>query len=974
MRYYVRNYGAMSKLFSNFFGDKGLFSLSFADANGDDSSEKIQSNLIDGNNSDLHCFVYNGAGCLKVNSQLGSVTYSVTSGSSAQEGRFFFSFLVESITECVIAKIGNTSGYIFEFSITNLGYLRCSFYNSSHTLIGSKTINIRITNNKWNSFGFAYFIDQGVVFCDMYLNKAWTEFDFNIASNLSTCILMLFANVNNIYYTNIIVGKSRDYDEQLLHKLCIYADELMQTRYVDSFNSSKAIASFSSTTLYNSSAVDTYFFPMQNDLRNFYGDCLGWASGQDSEVLEIDTASDRDFVYDNNLKHYTLALRKNHINTTFKFQNSGFILARVGIFKEDKGEKILFSFDDEIYLYLSNYNDLCFRFRNSSKNTLYEVSPEQFNTIGITWMKSISSDSIPVVTYSIKVFINNNIYSYTFESSTTYSSNNIIIGGDCYLKMEMLYKGSTYLSDASIFDYVNKTKYTTIASEYDTLGRQINYSVLKTGTGLYKKKYSYKKNGIYDTLLIESETDSLGNLYEYTYDNRGNLETIKINNLLYRTYEYNFANQLTKEILHDRNYGIQYNYDSTLNNLISVEALPTGISPITMISITYDTNGPINKPLSVYNLGTTYNVSYSNDLVTNISSYAGFNYSYQGRKLAGITHNNDIISYHYDEEGNRDKKAVNDNVTYYYYSNGKLIAEVSQQLNRTIKYLYNENDYLFGFIYNGSTYYYLKDCFGLIKGIIDDNNTIVVSYEYDAFGNILSIGGSLASTIGQINPIRYKGYYYDNESGLYYLKNRYYNPELRLFIQADDVSYLDPNYINGFNLYCYCYNNPIIRIIGNRNVSLNERDSPITYNFHKKTIKKQMMNYYYSFIKYDKLSFLTIGPEFFKIVSGEFTLFELGYDAGYALFHNDSINLELFMGFDLKKEKFGFFLGGSIGRLAIETRYIELTVDFLTAKFFIGETESGWTIDPGFGVVDFGVSIKLAQIFDDLWAWLNGGR
>ena len=135
-----------------------------------------------------------------------------------------------------------------------------------------------------------------------------------------------------------------------------------------------------------------------------------------------------------------------------------------------------------------------------------------------------------------------------------------------------------------------------------------------------------------------------------------------------------------------------------------------------------------------------------------------------------------------------------------------------------------------------------------------------------------------------------------------------------------------------------------------------------------------MLNYYYSFIKYDKLSFLTIGPEFLKIVSGEFTLFELGYDAGYALFHNDSINLELFMGFDLKKEKFGFFLGGSIGRLAIETRYIELTVDFLTAKFFIGETESGWTIDPGFGVVDFGVSIKFAQIFDDLWAWLNGGR
>ena len=91
----------------------------------------------------------------------------------------------------------------------------------------------------------------------------------------------------------------------------------------------------------------------------------------------------------------------------------------------------------------------------------------------------------------------------------------------------------------------------------------------------------------------------------------------------------------------------------------------------------------------------------------------------------------------------------------------------------------------------------------------------MVEYKYDAWGNhaVLDANGADindASHIGSINPFRYRGYYYDTETGLYYLKSRYYDPEVGRFITIDDTSYLDPETINGLNLYAYCGNNPVM--------------------------------------------------------------------------------------------------------------------------------------------------------------------
>ena len=115
------------------------------------------------------------------------------------------------------------------------------------------------------------------------------------------------------------------------------------------------------------------------------------------------------------------------------------------------------------------------------------------------------------------------------------------------------------------------------------------------------------------------------------------------------------------------------------------------------------------------------------------------------------------------------------------------------------------------YTYNGGTaktYYYRKNAQGDVTAIYDAAGTRLAEYAYDAFGNCTIIYGSTAGIAG-VNPIRYRSYYFDRETGLYYLNARYYNPQWRRFISPDSTSYLDPKSVNGLNLYCYCYNDPV---------------------------------------------------------------------------------------------------------------------------------------------------------------------
>ena len=90
--------------------------------------------------------------------------------------------------------------------------------------------------------------------------------------------------------------------------------------------------------------------------------------------------------------------------------------------------------------------------------------------------------------------------------------------------------------------------------------------------------------------------------------------------------------------------------------------------------------------------------------------------------------------------------------------------------------------------YNDVDYFYVYHLQGDVVALIDANGTQVVEYGYDVWGNPISKTGSLAATIGTLNPFRYRGYVYDEETGLYYLRSRYYNPVWRRFISSDRIT------------------------------------------------------------------------------------------------------------------------------------------------------------------------------------------
>lgn len=89
------------------------------------------------------------------------------------------------------------------------------------------------------------------------------------------------------------------------------------------------------------------------------------------------------------------------------------------------------------------------------------------------------------------------------------------------------------------------------------------------------------------------------------------------------------------------------------------------------------------------------------------------------------------------------------------------------------------------------------------------NGTKIVEYAYDTWGNCTIDSSTTNYDLAHANPIRYRGYYYDEDTKLYYLNARYYSPEFRRFISLDDTNYLVPKNVNGLNLYCYCSNDPI---------------------------------------------------------------------------------------------------------------------------------------------------------------------
>ena len=174
-----------------------------------------------------------------------------------------------------------------------------------------------------------------------------------------------------------------------------------------------------------------------------------------------------------------------------------------------------------------------------------------------------------------------------------------------------------------------------------------------------------------------------------------------------------------------------------------------------------------------------------------------------GRELSSYQDNTNNITYKYNLDGIRTSKIVNGIETKYYLEGSSIIFE--DRNGNMIYYIYN-GDELLGFIYNSNTYYYHKNIFGDIIGILDSNYNEVVTYTYNSWGLLTNKTDTTTINLSTINPFRYRSYYYDEETNLYYLNSRYYNPEWGRFVNADAI--INSNYDTiSQNLFVYTSNN-----------------------------------------------------------------------------------------------------------------------------------------------------------------------
>ena len=123
-------------------------------------------------------------------------------------------------------------------------------------------------------------------------------------------------------------------------------------------------------------------------------------------------------------------------------------------------------------------------------------------------------------------------------------------------------------------------------------------------------------------------------------------------------------------------------------------------------------------------------------------------------------------------------------------------------------FFYDSQGSRVGLTKGDNTYYYMYNVQGDVVGLVDaETGSIVATYEYDAWGKCTAVTNATGSTVGNDNPFRYRGYYFDSETGYYYLNSRYYSPEFGRFINADNI--VDNRGLNTQNLFAYCGNNPV---------------------------------------------------------------------------------------------------------------------------------------------------------------------
>ena len=371
-------------------------------------------------------------------------------------------------------------------------------------------------------------------------------------------------------------------------------------------------------------------------------------------------------------------------------------------------------------------------------------------------------------------------------------------------------------------DYFNFKK----VYNYENYGleRNIGYDIKNNiNKKIFGVNYNYDYDEVNNTFshYLNSETFSNSNgetLFSYTYEfnNIGFIERITNKDQSHIIYEYDKLGQLVKERSYDNTgtliYRNEFAYDINGNIRYKYHFVCETCSPSFILSYNYldSTNkNKLSRLITPYN-GKVYEISY--DEIGNPISYNGYDYSYEGRRLKTINGNGKNISFEYNDAGIRTSKTVNGSKINYELIGSKIISQTRGE-NEKLYFNYDDAGRLVSMTYyNGSTYntyFYVLNILGDVVGLVDKQGNVVVKYLYDAYGNIIDSTNQLSFDLAKLNPFRYRGYYYDEETGWYYLNSRYYNPEIGRFINADGL--LGPQgVILGHNMYAYTQNNPVM--------------------------------------------------------------------------------------------------------------------------------------------------------------------
>ena len=347
-----------------------------------------------------------------------------------------------------------------------------------------------------------------------------------------------------------------------------------------------------------------------------------------------------------------------------------------------------------------------------------------------------------------------------------------------------------------------------IENTFDKLGR---LSSIKRNSGKHTTVFQYMKAPDGGETGRVASIKNGSDVISYGYDKRGYVTSATNGSTAWK-YHYDAGGQLIQEENPVQQKTFVYQYDEG-GNLLEVKSYPmtdsAELEGSGTVEKTFTYGSTWKDQLAAVTMdGKTRTFTY--DANGNMISDGKDTYSWtKGSLLEKVTGDGLEAVYTYDASGIRTSKKVNGTTTEYLTAGGSVLGEKKNGVWQY--YLYDGDGQLSAISYKGGDYYYIRDNLRTITGLVDANGAAVVNYRYDSWGRMLDITGSMAETLGKDNPYRYKGYCYDEETGMYYLKSRYYAPEICRFISADDIAAMldSPMSLWDKNLYVYCDNDPV---------------------------------------------------------------------------------------------------------------------------------------------------------------------